>query len=277
MPWDEFWFGLPTTLAQSLISDWIRGGITLFVVSRVLVFVFRTLPSRLRWRTGLDWRSVFQPKPGPFIVLGIIKGETSHYKNLFTDMGQVRSTSFLAPSLNKAYRGGFKSASVIFSSDHLLSTLKERDIIAIGGQKNNTVSAELLDSINKRLGSKYGMKNFPSKMYKGQTVDVPVWAGKQMFSDEVEGVAYGMIIRSTGPGNETQTVTILAGAGTHGSEAAAWVLANDKALVKKIRWAGKNPEFLALVRADTISTPDGGEEIVRAELVEFATFKQLSR
>jgi hypothetical protein len=72
-------------------------------------------------------------------------------------------------------------------------------------------------------------------------------------------------------------VTILAGAGTHGSEAAAWVLANDKALVKKIRWAGKNPEFLALVRADTISTPDGGEEIVRAELVEFATFKQLSR
>jgi hypothetical protein len=55
------------------------------------------------------------------------------------------------------------------------------------------------------------------------------------------------------------------------------VLANDKALVKKIRWAGKNPEFLALVRADTISTPDGGEEIVRAELVEFATFKQLGR
>lgn len=275
MPWDQFWVELPATLAQSLISDWIKGGITLFVISRVLVFFLRTLPSRLRWRTGMDWKSVFQPKPGPFVVLAVIRGETSHYKNVFTDMGQVRSTAFLAPSINKAYRGGFRSASVVFSSKHLLASLKDRDIIAVGGQKNNTVSAELLKTLNKQLGSKYGMKNVPSEKHKGQTVDVPAWAGELYFSDEDKQLAYGMIIRTSMPGNPSQTVTILAGAGTHGSEAAAWVLANDKALVRKIRAAGKSSDFVALVQAKTISTPDGGEEILNAELVEFATFDEL--
>jgi hypothetical protein len=86
-----------------------------------------------------------------------------------------------------------------------------------------------------------------------------------------------MIIRTSLPSNPSQTVTILAGAGTHGSEAAAWVLANDKELVRRIRRAGSNSDFLALVRAKTSPTPDGGEEIDSSELIEFATFKDLAK
>ena len=273
----EFWSTLPTVLVNGLVTDLIKLGFTTLIVSRVLVFIFRTMPSRLRWQTGLEWKTVFQPKPSPYIVLATLSGESSHYRNVFTDMGQVRATAILAPSLNKAYRRGFKEVTVVFSAANLLSTLKLRDVVAIGGAKNNAVSEEVLEVINARLGAGFGMKNIPSERYKDQTVDVPFWQGEPKFSEEDQNFAYGMIIRTHVPGNSEQTLTVLSGAGTHGSEAAAWVLANDKSLVRKIREAGRSKEFVALVKAQTRKTPDGGAEVVHSELEAFLTFEEVTK
>ena len=272
----SFWLNLPRNLVEGFITDAIKYAIFALMVSRLWVFFNRTVPSRLRWKTSLDWRTIRKPKQSPIVILGVIASGKSHYKNVLTDMGQVRATAALAPSLNNAHRAGLAKSSVIFSSSNLLASLKTRDLISLGGAKNNAVSEEILFDINAKLGKRYGLKNIPSVKYPGQTVDVPVWNGRKMFSDENDRIAYGMIIRTYNHAYPDQTMTILAGAGTHGTEAAAIALSNDKELVRMIRKAKNSEEFLVLVKATTQPTSDGGEEIISTEIAAFSTFADLS-
>jgi hypothetical protein len=230
-----------------LLNDLISWLIVGVLLARVISIYVSYRPSRVRWGLAFSWLDPAGKQNTPVVVLASVAGaERQEYKNLHTDIGQVRSVSALTPSLDVAYRTGNKSVLAIFSEDPTVwAACDGKDIVTLGGGKNNRVSARFIADLESRLGDDFSVNMIASEVNVGEMVDVPRWDGVNYFSSNKQ--VFGFIARIKNPLDASNYVTLIAGAGTYGTEAAALALVNNRELLKWLRRHRSKREFVALV------------------------------
>lgn len=237
----------------------------------IIQWIFSYLPSRVRWGLKFNWKNLRGNSSLPVIVLASVSGANQvDYKNLHTDIGQVRSAAAITPSILKAYRVSAQSASVVFSEDPSVAALVQgRDIVTVGGAKNNEISLKLISA----LPANFTVATVDSEVNLGQKVDVPIWDGEPKFSSDK--LVYGFIARFRNPLDSERFVTLIAGAGAYGTEAAALALANDKDLLKWLRKLKGPSSFVALVSAG-LQTAESTAYVQGVQLIEAREFPGVS-
>jgi len=171
----------------------------------------------------------------------------------------VRALGLLVPSLTRAY--GELDSNAVTLSVHTNGASRERDLILLGGPKNNEVTREVLDRMAPRLpitiqtnGDEVIVHNAADG---GEAILPP--ASTPAPSQSRPGYDYGYILRAVNCFNPKTSVTIFAGTHTYGTAAAVrYFLSNPKkfrslgdrqyALVVKVRVMGdefiETPELM---------------------------------
>lgn len=187
-------------------------GILATVQSIFVVFatVFGTLWSR-RWLNKWLWK--FRSKSVPVICLASSGNiNTGRYTRPMTGIGQVQALAQIIPSIQDGY--GKHKAPLIFLSTEITPEMLKRDLILIGGAKNNSwtkdVLRDLFDSIEfEFIGDLNTVK----------------YRGKEYHSDSDDGMIqkdWAFVISVPNPYSQGKTrLTILAGLHTTGTHAAA--------------------------------------------------------
>jgi hypothetical protein len=241
---------LKTGSSEQLFAEFLFGTLNTFLKGFLVWFALRLWyfwwPSKTIWGQHFRLTDILLGRgiEAPVVVLASRPGvKIKGYEYLATDIGQVRSVANLSPSLEGAFSLKGKKLSVVFSGHHGDST-SAKEVITVGGRKFNEVSKSFLWRNRKTLNQGFTLDNVPSVDAVDGTVDVPLWDGKHYFSGQK--FAFGMIIRLK---NDTtgKFTTLVAGAGTYGTEAASDVLANSKEMRRWLRWRCWNNEFVALV------------------------------
>ncbi|QMU69079.1 hypothetical protein [Streptacidiphilus sp. P02-A3a] len=174
--------------------------------------VTRRLPARRIWRFDEGTDAVV-------VVATLVKADTNQNR-LATGLGQVRGVSLIAPSLMRAYRSAnvenIRLSALVGGSD------LERNLVVLGGTKNNAVTERILSGLGGQL---------PFTLTRsGEVIN---WQGDIRESDFQNGKVvrdYGVIVRSVNPMAPGKRIVLLAGLRTYGTVAAArWLLSQGGA------------------------------------------------
>lgn len=196
------------------MTDFIVQGILPSVVVGLITyawtFVARKTPERLRWRLADAERVLI-------FVSQSAETHTGQYVRPATGIGQAKALGIIAPSLSRAYRG-IDLQDTRFPYERSGRDL-ERDLIVLGGPKNNEVTAMLLEA-------------YSSELAVGQCDDT-IKVGTASFTGEVVAGTvvkdYGLIVSGPNPYSRDHRATILSGSHTYGTVAAArWFVENHK-------------------------------------------------
>lgn len=174
--------------------------------------------------------------------------DTGKYIRTASGIGQVRALAIIVPSIYRAWRGRLDVSHVLLSEN--VTTEWTRDLIVLGGPKNNQVTDQILKKFQRAASSHPG---WPVVTQVNSTI---FWSGieyeAEVCQDGSIAEDFGLILRWRNPFNERMSLVMLAGASTFGTIAASmWYCGENRpsedTASKDLKDA---PHFIALVRAD---------------------------
>lgn len=172
-------------------------------------FVVKRLPARRTWR--------YLKASELSIVLDTSYIDTGRYQRPVAGLGQVRALSVLVPSLTHAYRD--LDLEKVRLSAHLRGSEMERDLLILGGPKNNEAARRILGAMSEALPLRLG----------GGAI---TWQGTAYTGDTADGEVVrdcGYVVRAANPFNPNKRVVLIGGWSTYGTVAAARWLAENGA------------------------------------------------
>lgn len=244
-------------LGWALVTDAISTLVALPAVTLLVLFVLRVGPSLRIWGVRSSVLLPLGARIAPTVVISTSSfQENPNYPKgrPQTGIGQVRAIAAISPSIAAAYRTVIEHHRLRMSQDcDLADPMYHGDLITIGGPKTNEVTRVLLEKTV--LPDGYGFET--ATLENGTTVDRITWAGAPVTPGPRE--ALGLVIRCANPLGRAGVLTVLAGAGTFGTEAAAVALTRLPALRPTVRAAlrRRRTGFIALVCAETTERSSG--------------------
>ena len=221
---------LPPWIIDLIFSQAVRSIIAIClgaILSYLTFLLTRRLPSRLAWRLA-------DPNSVKFFVATSDKIDTGEYFRYVTGVGQLRAIGVLVPSFIRAY-SHFDSSNIILSEE-AASHMYGRDVVIIGGPKNNAVAKQFLDLIKSTPFTMDGNKIIDAS---GGNAPITGSVRKMMVDED-----FGLVIRCRNPFDNRYTCLLLVGAHTYGTHAAAVAFAET---LTSYRYAARR-EYACLVK-----------------------------
>jgi len=246
-------------LGWALVTDAISTLVVLPAVTLLVLFVLRVGPSRRIWGVRSSVLLPVGERTAPTVVIstGSFQENPNYPKGRpQTGTGQVFAIAAISPSIVDAYRTVIKHDRLRMSEDcDLADPMFHGDLIAIGGPKTNEVTRVLLEKIV--LPDGYG---FETVTLDGNPADRMMWNGAPV--TPCPGEALGLVIRCANPLGRAGVLTVLAGVGTFGTEAAAVALAGLSDLrPMRAALSHQRAGFIALVGAKTEEHSSGISQV----------------
>lgn len=225
-------------LAIGLIASFIWFIIG-YVFSRLLRFFNEIRPVKKLW-------AIKDPKNLIIVASTSTRTDTGEYERPATGIGQLRALGYTVESLSKAYDVRIKN--ILLSDDQVQKQI-EKDVIILGGPKNNIIAKMYLNKI------------LEQHLIANQTIKNIVWHGENgikeycgVKTDRKVVKDYGLIVRTKNPfssESRKSSICIFTGCHTFGTIAAAKYFTNY--YIKEIKPFSKikNNLFL-LVECDVI-------------------------
>jgi hypothetical protein len=227
-------------------------------------FILRHVPSRRLWNTS-DYSAQPWRKPAaPYILLSATRSDpdTNGFHVSRTGLGQVQALSLIAPSLASAYKDSISHGAVQFASnvDTNSTILRGSDLVLIGGPKTNPLTKAVLDLA--KLPVKF--ETVAKDGAHGGSVDVI------SYKNPATGKVQTLV---------SNTITLLAGSSTYGTELAALAFAARGNLRKMVPLFKKRKGFVAIAKGDLAGRNDsdrwvGSQKITFIEHFEFSRKKR---
>ncbi|MCR9011567.1 MULTISPECIES: hypothetical protein [Gabonibacter] len=174
------------------------------------------------------------------------KTNTGKYLRPATGIGQVRALGHAVESLSKAYN--IKIDNILFSDDQVQKKI-EKDIIILGGPKNNIISKLFLDKFREAKDIVYQTENTISwKTDQGVEEYNGIEEDQKVIKD------YGVVIRGINPFSSPaskSTFCLFTGCHTYGTIAAANYFTEIHVNSQKIISKGKK-NIVLLVECDVL-------------------------
>ena len=197
-----------------------------------------------RWRARRLW-----PFGGERFAVVLATSTSTHtgtYTRTASGIGQVRSLAVLVPSIYRAWRGKLDVSNVLLSDD--ITDEWTRDLIVVGGVKNNKVTREMLSKYRDR----HADRGWPDVQQVGSAIS---WNGTEytaVTDSDVVYRDYGMVLRWANPFHEGCSVILFAGASTYGTIAASLWYAGQRqpSSQHESKHLLRKNHFIALVEAD---------------------------
>ncbi|MGR3765983.1 hypothetical protein [Rossellomorea sp. NS-SX7] len=142
----------------------------------------------------------------------VISADTGYQKKA-TGIGQVRALAFIISSLNKAYKK--LELKNIYLSGERLGERCERDIISVGGPKNNEVTRDVLKKLT------HIVEQVGNDIHWNAEGERDILSPMKENDEVVKDL--GLVIRMENPFNDngSTTLTVFSGCHTYGTVAAA--------------------------------------------------------
>jgi len=247
-------------LGWALVTDAISTLVVLPAVTLLVLFVLRVGPSLRIWGVRSSFLLPFGARNAPTVVIstGSFQENPNYPRGRpQTGTGQVFAIAAISPSIVAAYRTVIEHDRLRMSEDcDLADPLFQGDLITIGGPKTNEVTRVLLEKIDLPVG--YGFET--ATLENGTTVDCIRWADAPVTPGPQE--ALGLVIRCANPLGRAGVLTVLAGVGTFGTEAAAVALAGLSDLrPMRAALSHQRAGFIALVGARTEEHSSGISQV----------------
>ena len=241
-----------------MITDFIVNIIasfTFFILGNITFYFYRLIkviqPIKKLW-------NISDPKNLIICAATSTKTDTGKYFRPSTGIGQVRALGYSIESLSKAY--DVKIQNILFSDDQIQKQI-EKDIIILGGPKNNDIARLFLDKL----------KDFKDIVYQeNNTIFWKIRNEEREFNaieiNQKVTKDYGLIIRGVNLFcNQTQKTSfcLFTGCHTYGTIAAAKYFTEE--YVRKIKPLSKNKNnIVILVECDIIDGFPVGIQIIRS-------------
>lgn len=182
--------GIALGAGLGLLRSAVRGGI----------------PARRTWR--------FKSEQSLIIIVSTSGvADTGVYSRAMTGLGQVRALSVLAPSLRRAYSK--VDLQRVLLSEEVGGSDLDKDLLVIGGPKNNIVAKMLLEKLSPRLPFRVE----DTQITHNGTLYTGISASRSITRD------YAYVIRTTHPLHPQRRVVLIGGTHTYGTSCAARWLA----------------------------------------------------
>lgn len=199
---NEFIKDIIVELSGSLI--WFILGI---IALRSIQFFRNNLPIKNLWRIKNSNELVIY-------AAASTKSNTGVYTRPSTGIGQVRALGHIVESLGKAYEIRIRNINL---STNQIQNLIEKDLILLGGPKNNSISKMLLEKIQKV--QKINQTNKGIEWYQNGEMELfsPIVKQRKIKKD------YGLVIRMENPfdSHKKSYVSLFSGCHTYGTIAAS--------------------------------------------------------
>lgn len=205
-------------------SIWAFLGVISVYIYRLL---FSILPTRRLWR-------IKNPNELIICVSTSENTDTGEYNRPATGIGQVQALAYIFPSLNSAY-SGIQIRNILLSEESLKDGM-EKDLIVLGGPKNNQITRKILDKIrhlhciNQTENGIFWLAQPQPQLFKPEIIN------KIVVKD------YGIILRMKNPCSRSKntngnTICLFSGCHTYGTIAAArcFVEDIDRGLINKYK------------------------------------------
>lgn len=250
-------------LGWTLVTDVLSALVVLPVLTYVVLLALRVRPSRRIWGVrSTPWTPGAKVPPTLVISTSSFQPNTQYPRGRpQTGIGQVRVIAEISPSVATAYGAGIERHRLRMSDDCDLSDpIYHQDLVLVGGPKTNEVTRAALAAVP--LPEGFGMTSVTTP--EGVVTDRIEWAGEPRIP--AEGEALGLVVRCGNPWG-SGVLTVLAGVGTYGTEAAAVALVEEPVLRPTVRAAlGRRRGFVALVRGETTQRRSGITRLVRLDV-----------
>ncbi len=248
-------------------------------------FMLRHVPSRKLWNTADYSAQPWRKPPAPYILLSATRSDpdSNGYHVSRTGLGQVQALSLIAPSLASAYKDSISHGAVQFASNVETSSsiLRGSDLILIGGPKTNPLTKAVLEM--SKLSVKF--ETVAKAGAHGGSVDVISY--KNPATGKVQRLvtngdeAYAVIVQFENPfsHDSSNTITLLAGSSTYGTELAALAFAAKSNLRKMVPMFKKRRGFVAIAQGDLAGRNDsdrwvGSQKIIFIDHFDFSRKKR---
>jgi hypothetical protein len=170
---------------------------------------------------GIPARRAWRYKSAQNLVIVVATSgvtDTGVYHRAMTGLGQVRALSVLAPSLRRAYPK--VDLQRVLLSEEIGGGDLDKDLLVIGGPKNNAVAKVLFERLSPRLP--FTVEE--SKITHNGTEYTGIAMAGSITRD------YGYVVRTTNPLHPQRRAVLIGGTHTYGTSCAArWLAENGGA------------------------------------------------
>ncbi|MCR9129745.1 MAG: hypothetical protein NXI12_09495 [Alphaproteobacteria bacterium] len=187
---------------------------------------------RRLWRLG-------NPSDVAICVATSTATDTGRYTRLATGIGQVRALAEIHHSLKVAYGDAVDPA--LYMSESMPAEALRKDLILIGGAKNNAAAARFIDAVKDQVGAAFDAEDpnliiVDGTPYPAETADGAVTRD------------YAMVIATENPFCAGRRAFLFAGSHTYGTGAAGRLIREQ--LVRRFRFLPARFTMLAEVTVD---------------------------
>lgn len=237
-------------MLQALLYDLVSTLVVLPAVTALILFLAGSLPAKRIWDVRMPvWRTGALAMPAVVIATSEVDRRDG-YARPMTGAGQVRAIATISPSIHRAFGSHVGGDYLSMSQEvNVERSTMHGDLVCIGGPKTNEVTKEVLARIRPLLPAGTSLETV-ADVPGGRPTDRIIWQGSEHANGDA--VVYGLIIRCRNPlGHRGGVLTILAGTGTYGTEAAAEALVTAREVrgPRIVLPRGKRRAYVALVRA----------------------------
>ncbi|KAA0676661.1 hypothetical protein [Azospirillum brasilense] len=216
------------------------------LIAHIMHIVRKRIPARLSW--GLK-----EHRTSVFVLATSAKVDTGEYIRYSSGIGQIRAVGILVPGFIRAYKT-INSSNVLLSEE-LPEIYCGRDLIVIGGPKNNKLTEDLLKKMDK----------LPYTMVGNQIIN-------RISNTKIKGVIkngfvtedYGLIIKTRNPYNREARCLIIMGTHTYGLDAAATAFVEN---LSKLSYLFVS-DYVCLVKASV-----SGHYVGKPKILDFRKIK----
>lgn len=216
-------------ITLSMMVNIISGALSLLGLYAIKsIFSRKTRASKI-WGRKLSIREFVSKTRNKTISIIIATGSRKKVSDGWrpqTGIGQVVAVAAVFPSISVAYKKPADYMQVFLSQNCYPVELSQRgDLVVIGGPKTNIVCRDFLKMMSLPAGTGIETKRELSSG-KESLGDVILWKGQEKVSNNLisPDICYGLIIRRSNPRYPKNTLTLLMGSGTYGTEASAIAL-----------------------------------------------------
>lgn len=237
------------------------------------------IPARRLWNTARFNQAPWRKANAPLIIMSAIKTapDSNGYTVSRTGLGQVQALSRITPSLSRAYSDPISHGALQFAPSVEVTSplLRDKDLVLIGGPKTNHITAAVLEKA--KLSVEFVTRQLTGEV--GGTVDII------RFFDAENGIqrelvtngneAFAFLAQFSNPfsNDSKNTITILAGSSTYGTELAALAFTDRKNLGKFSSIFRSRRGFVAVARGDLAGRNDTDRWVGSQKLIFIDTFK----
>ena len=234
----------------SELSQWL--GVLKFAAGAVTAIVGAVLSRK--WPHMLLWK-LSPMAPATICLATSARINTGKYVRPTTGIGQVQALALVVPSVLRGY--GVGSRPKVVFSDQVSPDLLKRDLILLGGAKNNEYTRRIFEEYSQCTAFEF-IKDMNTFAFEGEEY-TGVTRGGRVVED------WAIIMRVPNPYSEGATqVTVLAGVHTHGVAAAA-----EYYVTRMINWNSiLRRHFICLVKVEVV-----GSETIRPRLFKMKKVK----